>query len=495
MNDFLYEHRKTVTTLLCVLCVAPIMFSLTELWDTCAVALAVQRNDFQVIEHYLEYGWYVPYWAYIFLNKIQILTGIPYKLFLNILMAASVIGLAREVGWYVRHRLGFEREYAQIAFWSAIAFPVWHVLISTAVFINIVCMWFFMLAVRYWYSNKPVSVLFFLLSIQLFSVFPMAIGFIACDFLLTATRTDWVRKSVRGFGLSLAVLVGYVGLTSAISVHGNTGSYNVVTMDNMLKYLPLLVEYCAVIIAIGFAMSFKVADSGEREKLIRVVIGITALLFFAILPYNAVGRPMRYFAFGSFTARHTMLSAIPLAMLLAVVIRYIGRNFSRKIATGVAIFILTAQVVILHQGYSHKAAALVFKDMLTDSFMAGEAPPSGYVAIQAVGYEPPRHVNSSAIDVCLAKAYGRSAWMANGFWRRKRSVEPEWMKKLYQDTMGYPLCVDVTGEAYTKYTFTLTDYHQEGRFWYWYFYLAHQYSSFKPELKKVRELERWDMDS
>ena len=85
--------------------------------------------------------------------------------------------------------------------------------------------------------------------------------------------------------------------------------------------------------------------------------------------------------------------------------------------------------------------------------------------------------------------------MANGFWRRKRSVEPEWMKKLYQDTMGYPLCVDVTGEAYTKYTFTLTDYHQEGRFWYWYLYFAHQYSSFKPELKKVRELERWDMDS
>ena len=209
--------------------------------------------------------------------------------------------MAREVGWYVRHRLGFESEYAQIAFWSAIAFPVWHVLISSAVFSYIASMWFFMLSVRYWYSSKPVSVFFFLLSMQLFSVFSMAVGFIACDYLLTATRANWLRKGVRGFGLSLAVLAGYVVFTSVISVNGSTGTYNVVSMDKVLKYGPLLVVYCAAIIAIGYAMSFKEADSGEREKLIRVVIGITALLFFAVLPYNAVGRPMRYFAFGSFT--------------------------------------------------------------------------------------------------------------------------------------------------------------------------------------------------
>ncbi|BDQ32899.1 hypothetical protein JCM14722_04410 [Pseudodesulfovibrio portus] len=280
-----------------------------------------------------------------------------------------------------------------------------------------------------------------------------------------------------------------------MNVNGANGDYNNITLENVLKYVPELVVYCLAIIGIGYAMSFRVADSGERQKLIRIVIGISALLFFAILPYNAVGRPMRYFAFGSFTARHTMLTAIPLAMLLAVVVRYIGQNFSRKIATFVAIFILTAQVVILHQGYSHKAAALVFKDMLTDAFKETEAPLSGYVAIEAVGFEGPRHVNNNAINLCLAKAYGKSAWMANGYWRRKRSIEPEWMKKLYGTTMGFPFCVDVTGEAYTKYTFTLTDFHQEGRVWYWYYYLTHQYQSFRPELKKVRELERWDMES
>ena len=54
--------------------------------------------------------------------------------------------------------------------------------------------------------------------------------------------------------------------------------------------------------------------------------------------------------------------------------------------------------------------------------------------------------------------------------------------------------MDVTGEAYTKYTFTLTDFHQEGRFWYCGICnLAHDYVMFKPELKKVRALEHWDM--
>jgi hypothetical protein len=477
-----------ITAGLAVVCLVPLLLSNVEMWDAAHAEMAILRHDFSMIERMAsKNGWYWAYYSYILFDYLAQLTGIPYKVFSNVLTVVSVLGIAKETYWFAHNRFGLEREYAFIGAWAVLAFPIWHILVSTAVFVNIICFWVFMVGLRYWYSNKMVSLVCIGFSLQLFSLFSFAIGFAACEFLLTVSRGSFLRKGGQVFAVSLVLLLGFIGLTSLINVHGSTGTYNTITLDS-LQYFSLFFIYAVVFIGLAFLLKTTIADPEEAQRFFRQMLAIVALFFFAVLPYLAVGRPLRYFAFGSFTARHTMLTCIPIALFLAVLVKYVARKFGEKIAMYVSAFVLVALVVLLHQGFSHKVAALVFKDMVTQTFQQTEAPPSGYVAIEAKGFTPPRHVHNYAINLCLYKAYGKGAWMANGYWRRGMDLGPESLKELYAET-NRDMCVDVTGDSYTKYVLTLDGYHQEGRFWYWWYYLTSDYSAFKPRLEKVASIQ------
>ena len=254
---------------------------------------------------------------------------------------------------------GLEREYAYIVFWSAMAFPIWHVLVSTAVFINIVCMWFLMLSVRYWYTNKLISLVFFFTSSTTFFLFfSLAIGFVACDYFLSVRRDNWLRKS----GTMLRFFFGYFSWICCHDIHrerewANRGNYNIITIDNLLEYVPDLMAYCLAVAGGGYALSFRISDSGERERLIRIALGISVLLFFAIFPYSAVGQAHAVFCVRQLHGPpHHAFGHSPghAAGRLGSLRPPLG--FRKKIAVFLACLVLVAQVVILHQGYSHKGS-------------------------------------------------------------------------------------------------------------------------------------------
>ncbi|BDQ32908.1 hypothetical protein JCM14722_04500 [Pseudodesulfovibrio portus] len=198
--------------------------------------------------------------------------------------------------------------------------------------------------------------------------------------------------------------------------------------------------------------------------------------------------PEREFAFGSFMARHTMLTIMPLAVMVAVVGWYVAGAVGKMTAEIGFAVLLPVGVVLLCQGVSHKAAAPVFKVGPTESLSEVAPPPAGYVAIEAKEYEDPRHVHGYAVNALFHRAYGNTDWMSNGYWRRKMDLGPESLKGMYGDSRGRPVCEDVSGDAYTRHPFELTDFHQEGPFWYWYYYLTSGYSAFEPRLTLVESL-------
>lgn len=471
---------------LCFACLTPLLLSNVELWDACYAEMAILRSDFSSLWPWAtQLGWYGAYYFYVLFAKVAAFTGIHWKFFFNILTVVSLLGLAREIFWFAHRRFGLKPDFAWVAAMGVIAFPIWHTLVSTSIFINIFCFWIFMAAVRYWYSNKGVAILLFVLSAQLFSVFSLAVGVTTAEFLLTATKTNYIKKGVRAFCILLVLLFGFIVVTRIINVHGSSGTYNTINLDK-LKYFYLLLIYCAALAASGFVLSLRIADTEERQIFLRRMLAVTALLLFAVLPYVAVGRPMRYFAFGSFTARHTLLTCVPISLLLAVLAHYLATTVGWRTARYATAIVLVASVVVLWQGYSHKAAALIFKDMLIQSLRDVGPPPSGYVGIEAVGYEAPRHVHQYAINLCLFKAYGRGAWRANGFWRRKMKINRASLEKIYSQDLADPTCPEVTGDAFTKYAFHLTGFHQEGRFWYWFYYVTSDYSGFRPQLIELK---------
>lgn len=488
------NYRNKLFLFSCViglLSLTPLVLINTELWDAVIVELSLSLNDYLIMKDWLlNNGWYLSYYTYILFHKLSLATGIPPKVFSNILSVISIVGIARETYVLLSTRYNIERTYAYIGTWIILAFPVWHIFISSGVFVNILCLWLFIMAVRLWYSNKLLAIVLLIPSLQLFSLFSFAVGFGVSEFMLTATRDTYKKKVGQLFVFSLVFTLLFVAMKFFINIHGSSGTYNTFTLEK-LHYFYGLFAFLLVLAGGGYFLKSQIDDPKEAEQFQRNMLAIIALFFFAFLPYYAVGRPLRFFSFGSFGSRHTILTCIPFAFLTAVITQHIARHISKKAFTYLTGVLIVALIVILHQGYSHKIAASIFKEMLTESFAKTEVPPSGYVAIEVKGAKPPRHVHYYAINMCLYKAYGKTAWLANGYWQRDMDLGPESMKKLYAGLppehmkRRYP---DLTGRAYTKYEFFLTDYHQEGRFWYWFYHLFSDFSVFNPQLVKKASL-------
>jgi hypothetical protein len=489
------ERRlKIITVIIAFLALVPLLLINSEMWDMVNCEIAYMVHDFTIIKDRLvELGLYMKYYTYPVVDFLNYWTGIPHKVFTNVLSVASILGIAYEVFRMLIERYGFKREVAYLGGWVIICFPVWHTLESSAVFVNIFCLWLFMIAMRLWYKNKLVALLFLVPSLQLFSLFAFSVGFIGSDFVMTVTKDNYKKKILVGFFLSLCLVIAYAVMSSLINLHGSTGNYNSFNFDRLQSFLNYGIM-AAVFLVITFAVKRYIEDEAEREIFVRHMLSFLILAFFAGMAYWAVGRPMRFFAFGSFTARHTFLTCIPFALIVAIASSLMLKRFSLRVFKYSAAFLVVALVVLLHQGYSHKVAAVIFKDMITQCFTQMEEPPSGYVVIDVIGTEPPRHVQDYAMNMVMYKAYGKAAWIVNGFWRRHlvNKNTRQVMDKLYggytKEICQRSICFDKVGDAYTRYAFTPEGYHQEGRFWYWWYHLISDYSAFNPKLVKVESI-------
>lgn len=479
------RNYKLLSVLIAVVALTPILVAVGYMFDSEGHAMYFFTQDTDYLDVIMAHGWYTMYSLFWLVNEISILTGVEPKLFFNFLAVISILGIAKETYVYLQERFELSKRSACIGAWFVLAFPVWHVAIASFFVSHLICLWLFMLAVNWRKRNIVLSVLFLFSSINLFSLFPFAIGFACVEFLMDANRENYKRQAAQVIAFSLAMVVLYLILTSIVSVSGYSGKYNAISF----RFQSLL-HYCilSAILGVVWLLVSRVSERGESERLLRVLLSFLALSFFAAFAYWAVDRPLRYLTFGSFTSRHTILTCIPFALLCGVVAEELFKRWGERITHSIAAFIMTAAIVLLYQGYDHKVAALMFKDMLTNSLKQTEAPESGYVSIEPVGYQAPRHVHNYSINMCFYKAYGRMAWMANGFWARRGFVyDKTTLEKLYdmpEVELKLHLAHEVTGDAFTKYSFKLDDYHQEGRLWYWYYYLVNDYSSFKPQLVK-----------
>lgn len=477
---------KLATVVIAVASLLPLLLVLGEMWDGDEVALGHMIQDFERIGLVKLEGWHINYWLRVIVNEIALFTGIPHKVFTNVMTVAAVLGIAKEAFKYLRNRFDISEKGAYWGAWVVLAFPVWHTLVTSINSYYALYLWLFMIAVNHYLNGRKwLSLAFFVPSLQYFSLFAFAVGVACTEFIMTVNRDNYKSKALKVIGFSAVLLAIFITLKYSITMHRATGTYNTFT----LKEWPSLVYYAgmSVIVLAAWGVMHRFLQKLDSPRMLRLLLSFLCLAFFAALAYWAVGRPLRYFAFGSFTSRHTYLTCIPFALIVGTVYDICAEYFREKrIAIGFGFLALTL-VVLQYQGYDHKVAALLFKDMLTVSFAEQEPPESGYVGIFPVDYKPPRHVHLHSINLCMFKAYGKAAWMANGFWQRHIVPTREALEKIYpKDSYGRhrAIAFDVTGDAYTKYTFKLNDYHQEGRLWYWYSYLFKDYRYFNPTLTK-----------
>lgn len=465
----------------------PILFPPFDSWDFAVTEMGFLRQDYSYFDVFKRCH-QVRYFILVALSKFPLL-GISPKVVMNVLSVLCVVGLSHQVFLFLHRRYKFSWEASLIGAWGILAFPVWHTLISGALFSYILFLFLFMTAVNQWWSKHYVRAgILLLASLSYYSLFAFAVGFAVSEFVLTVDRDNYKKKMVQTFLFSAVLLTGYILLETFVNIREYEG-YNEVNLKGVTAFV--LYGIASVLALTAGTYVQKKMPAGElKDNFIRYELSFLILGLFAVLAYWAVGHPMRYFSFGSYGSRHTYLTCIPFALLLAI-----GSDVSRKfwsqkavnIAVGALVVVL---VVILHQGYSHKAAALIYRDVIAQEIAKQEEPGSGYVVVSLVGKQAPRHLHAYELARALYRAFGKTAWMLNDPWRRSHNPTPENMKKLYatmDDEKGY-LYDQVSGDAYTRYDLHLEEYHQEGRFWYWWYFITNDYSAFNPKLVLVQEI-------
>lgn len=486
----IYLSYKKITAIIAIVALLPILLVPDELWDGVFVSMAHSTQDFSFIKEIsLSLGLHLTYYLRVVINEITLATGIPQKLFTNTLAVIATLGIARETYRYFREQFKLSEYAAYVGAWTILAFPLWHILLISGLQIRMLYVWLFMIAVNMWPKNKVLATLILLPSLQFYSLFPLAVGVLWTDFVMTAEKSDWLNKGTKAALYSACLLLMYIALTKIVSVNGIDGNYNRFNLNEIESFVHFGITICVVLV-IWFGLNLKMQDKQDSIRLLRLLVAFLTLYFFAGLAYWVIGRPLRFFSFGSFGSRHAVLTCLSIALLLSTLAEYGFKYWKKKISHGITAFLITTSLVLLYQGYNHKVAALIFRDILTKSFEMTSAPESGYVSIKAEGYKPPRHVHAYAVNMCLFNAYGKAAWMANGFWaRRGFDYDKASLKEIYDtysaEDLKQRVAYEVTADNFTHYALKLNNFHQEGRFWYWHCYLTRKYACFNPELVKL----------
>jgi len=462
----------------------PLLAPRFETWDFAVTEMGFLRHDYAYFAGFKECH-QVRYLILLALDQLSLL-GLSPKIVTNVLSILCLVGLSRQVFVFLSQRYKFTWEASMVGAMGVLAFPVWHTLVSGAVFSYVLFLFLFMWAVNQWWrGNYFRAGILLLSSLSYYSLFAFAVGFAASEFVLTVDISNWKKKFIQTTVFSAILLAGYIILEKTVNIHEVSGTYNSFGFEHISSFVYYGIVSLFIIIIARYVCD-KLPSGDFREIFIRYVLSFLVLGLFAVLAYWAVGKSMRYFAFGSYGARHTYLTCIPFALGMALGVDTVSKLWSRKSAIIVVGFVLLLLVILQHQGYSHKAAELIYRDIIAQEIGLQEEPDSGYVAIVPVGFKAPRHIHYPGLARALYRAFGKTAWMLNDPWRRSFDPTPENMEALFakEDPRGriFTMTDQVTGDAYTKYELHLSDYYQEGRFWYWWYYLTKDYDSFSPKL-------------
>ena len=487
MNDS-RKYWYTGTAAIFALSLIPLLIPRVDTWDFAITEMGFLRHDYDYFETF-RICFHVRYLILVVLEKLSLL-GISPKVVMNVLSVFCLAGISRQVFVFFRERYHFSWETSLVGAWAILAFPVWHTVISGAVFSYILFFFFFMYAVNLWRRKRylPAGILF-VISLNLYSLFAFAVGFAVSGFILDADKDNYKKKALQVFLFSALLLAGYILLNALVNIHELGGEYNRINLERFDSFAWYFLA-TPLVLAFACFIRKKFPEDDFKKTFIRYTLSLLTLGLFSVFAYWAVGHNMRFFNFGSYTSRHTYLTCIPFALLVALGREVVIRLWSKKAANAIVGVLMVALIVLLHQGYSHKAAALIYRDVIAQEIAKQSEPPSGYVAIVLVNKEAPRHIHYAGLARALHKAFGKTAWMLNDPWQRSITPTPENMKKLYEKSRGRKesLSDQVTGDAYTRYELHLDGYHQEGRFWYWWYYLTENYSAFSPRLVIVQQI-------
>lgn len=467
-----------------VFALVPILLSYQDIWDGWHVYEAFKLQDMSLLKKwFFESRWTLQYYFYLLTNFLQTNLGIPYKITANIFSCAAIVGICVETRRILKQKLDVENEFSLLAVIVILVFPPWATLMSSVLTFHITCIWLFLLSIRLCKSNPAVAFVLFICSLSLNSIFAFAVGYTFFDGILTIDNRNKKEKLLKIVIFSASLLTLFLSYRILFPPYGLYAGYN-----SLKPWYPGFYHFAitaTILMGISFFFLAKGENSKERTLLLKRVAACLILLFFACVAYWYVGRAIKVQGTNSFTPRHAYLSAIPIAMLFALMTQYGVRKVGRRISYGLASVILLVSFSYQYVAYQQKYAHLLYENMLIKSLKTIDAPLPGVVFLLSERKIIPKYLRdiSNSADWTLLAAYGQKLWYTKSCTEGMNCEINDKDRKDFEKKLASHPNGPIDGKHTTYLSFSLDNFDPFGNPLYFYYYFAKQYNQFNPRIE------------
>lgn len=423
-----------VVVLILAMMGASILFAPMDFWDGRILSHAFETGELAgVWNWFTESGWFVQLGIIVTLESFL---G-PFTVYgLRIISVMALCGIAIESYRFACGTLQMSRTDGLFVAAATAAFPAWSALLSSVLFIYILCTWLVLWAVRlimtgkFWHRLGG-SVLL-LLSLDMSSNHVFSIGVAAVYAACYSRNQGSLGPSplVR-FGLVTVISVGAFFVERVLfEATGLYADYNHILLSEMIEHpmafvilLARFFSYAIIATVIVLVASFAVrvfapapyqeASHDARMSLWPILAGLF-LIGAAAFPYVIVGKGTDIRVLDDWSPRHAFLAAMPVAVVLVGV----GRTSAHwlKIPPGLTAHLAIICTIVAFVGLQLAGAWIklsrgAYETGIVRALSVMPPPPPGTVQIIAPSLPQPR-MRYYEVNWLMFQSFGREDWFA-----------------------------------------------------------------------------------
>ncbi|MBO6776135.1 MAG: hypothetical protein JJ897_11635 [Marinibacterium sp.] len=474
-----------VAVLILAIMGAQILLAPMDFWDGRILSHAFETGELDgVWNWFTESGWFVQLGIIVTLESFL---G-PLTIYgLRFLSVIALCGIAIETYKFARGTLQMTRTDGLFVAAATSAFPAWSALLSSVLFIYVLCVWLVLLAVRLIMTGeflpRLAGSLLLLLSLDMSSnhVFSIALAAVYAT-------CSWRNKDSRDPSILL-----YFGLVTVISVGaffveqllfeatGLYANYNHISISELIEHptehVVLLTRFfsypiaaAVIVVAASFAVRVVVpvrpqgVSHDSRMSLWPILVGLF-LVGAAAFPYVIVGKGTDIRVLDDWSPRHAFLAAMPVAVVLVG----LGRAAANRLkihpwllAQLPIICTILAFLGLQGAGTWIKLSRGAYETGIIQALSVLPPPPPGTVQLVAPSLPGPR-MRFYEVNWLMFQGFGREDWFANagqseGGGRELPgwAVQPSELQQIYKVkhimqgfTLGCDTMITVLGPQYT----------------------------------------------
>lgn len=442
----------------------PVILAPFDFWDGRILYHALETNQNHGVRNwFLTSGWHLQYLIFSAVQFIAEVSGLSGYIILRLITLTALCGVVFESVRFSTEVAGLPRHWAIMVGITVAVFPAWNTLLSSVLFMYVLCVWFVLLAVRLINQRKAWSLLagvpLLVISLQLNSNFSFSIMLGAAYFTGSCVH-NWQMN--RGALLSFLIIfitsvVVFMALRIFFTPSGLYADYNKILslgswrdlfqwVIEIARYFEYPVVVLIILITTHFLLeaarrmgftNFFVSNrsqsvfSKQRSELLWPFVLSIILLGAAAFPYVAVGKAADLRVFYDWNQRHTFLLALPTGLFLVSSARFLskwhGLRGSRwqflPLAVGFA-----ALACLQLAGTWGKLSRAAYEAGIVNALQHVEPPKAGIVEITAPDLPSPR-MRFYESNWLLYMAYGREDWQsAIVVFGQQPVSQPKWLE-------------------------------------------------------------------